>query len=205
MAKRDSFYGLEIKVVYEESVVCAYEEGDETFHLIHHEREDDYGHVVRKYKEAYIEVSRLTPAEDKLRREFEELEKAQQEKFDELYKAFLPFSEIERPKLERSRIEFLGEVEKLGEIDITKEEYNLLCGLDYLFFGGLSKFVIEGNGNTFYGIVTNGAGAHFDWAQLRSSYNPREISGADYLGLDSLREDVFELFKELFTSICEDL
>ena len=205
MAKRDDFYHLEIKVVYEESAVCAYEDGDETFHAIQHERDDDFGGVVRRYKEAYVKVTKLSPAEDKLRREFKELKKAQQEKIDELCASFAPFSKIEEPKLERSRIEFLEEVKKLGEIDITKEEYNLLSRLDHLFFGGLNKFVVEGNGKTFYGVVADGAGAHFDWAQLRSSNNPREICGADYLGANELKEEVFNLFEELFTSICEDL
>lgn len=203
MAKRDDFYSLEIKVVYEEHSVCAYEDGDETFHTIHHERDDDFGRVALKYKEAYIKVTKLTPAEGKLRAEFYELKKAQNEAFNALKEAFYPFSKIEEPKLERSRIEFLEEIEELGEIDITKEEYEVLSRLDYYFFGGREKFVIEGNGKTFYGVVPDRT--HFNWGQLRSSYNPREICGADYLGWNSLKEDVFELFNELFTSICEDL
>ena len=203
MAKRDDFYGLEIKVVYEEHSVCAYEDGDETFHTIHHERDDDFGRTSLKYKEAYIKVTKLTPAEGKLRAGFNEVKRAQQEAFNQLSIAFWPFSKIEEPKLERSRVEFLEEVEELGEIDITEDEYNLLSRLKHLFFGGREKFVIEGNGKTFYGVVPEGH--FFNWGQLRSSYNPREIYGADYLGWNSLKEDIFELFNELFTSIREDL
>lgn len=203
MAKRDDFYGLEIKVVYEEHSVCAYEDGDETFHTIHHEADDDFGGVALKYKEAYIKVTKLTPAEGKLRAEFNELKKAHEKTFNQLGIEFWPFSRIEEPKLERSRVEFLEEVEELGEIDITKEEYEVLSRLKCLFFGGREKFVIEGNGKTFYGVVPDRT--YFNWAQLRSFYNPREICGADYLGWNSLKEDVFELFKELFTSIREDL
>lgn len=203
MAKRDDFYGLEIKVIYEETHVCAYEDGDETFHTIQHERDDDFGCTRLKYKEAYIKVTKLTPAEGKLRAEFNELKRAQQETFNALKEAFYPFSKIEEPKLERSRIEFLEEVEEVGEIDITEEEYEVLRRMEYHFFGGREKFVIEGNGNTFCGIVPDRT--HFNWGQLRSSYNPREIYGADYLGWNSLKEDIFNLFNELFTSIREDL
>ena len=203
MAKRDDFYMLEIKVVYDKTSVCAYEDGDETFHLIPHEKDDDFGRVALKYKEAYIKVTKLTPAGGKLRAEFEELKKAHEKTFNQLSIEFWPFAKIEEPKLERSRVEFLEEVEELGEIDITKEEYEILSRLKHLFFGGREKFVIEGNGKTFYGVVPDRT--HFNWAQLRSSYNSREICGADYLGWNSLKEDVFELFNELFTSICEDL
>ena len=203
MAKRDDFYMLEIKVVYDKTSVCAYEDGDETFHLIPHERDDDFGRVALKYKEAYIKVTKLTPAEGKLRAEFEELKKAHEKTFNQLSIEFWPFSKIEEPKLERSRVEFLEEVEEVCEIDITKEEYEVLRRLDHLFFGGREKFVIEGNGKTFCGVVPNST--HFNWGQLRSSYNPREIYGADYLGWNSLKKDIFDLFNELFTSILEDL
>lgn len=203
MAKRDDFYSLEIKVMYEKSAVCAYEDGDETFHTIHHERDDDFGRVTLKYKEAYIKVSKLTPAEGKLRDEFNELKKTHEETFNQLSIEFWPFSKIEEPKLERSRVEFLEEVTEIGELTITKEEYEVLNRLDRLSFGGRNKFVLTGNGKTFYGVVPYRA--HFNWAQLRSSYNPREICGADYLGWNSLKEDVFDLFNELFTSIREDL
>ena len=203
MAKRDDFYSLEIKAIYEETHVCAYEDGDETFHTIQHEKDDDFGRTRLKYKEAYIKVTKLAPAEGKLRAEFNELKRAQQETFNALKEAFYPFSKIEEPKLERSRIEFLEEVEEVGEIDITKEEYEVLSRLKHFFFGGRERFVIEGNGNTFCGIVPDRT--HFNWGQLRSSYNPREIYGADYLGWNSLKEDIFNLFNELFTSIREDL
>ena len=201
MAKRDDFYGLEIKVVYEQHSVCAYEDGDETFHTIHHEADGDFGGVALKYKEAYIKVTKLTPAEGKLRAEFYELKKAQNEAFNALKEAFYPFSKIEEPKIERSRIEFIPEEETIGELNLTKEEYDFTLGLNKYFSFGRNKFVITGNGKNFLGVVT--PKEHFEWAQLRSSYNPREICSSNYI--DGMDRKIYEFFKDFFLSILEEL
>lgn len=202
MAKRDSFYRVELVVEYTEKGVCAYEDGDETFHTIHHESDDDFGSIYVTPKEAYVKAYELAPAETKLRNEFYDVMDAQKEALKSLRDAFSGYTSIEEPKLEKSRIEFCDE-KCVGELTITLEEYDILSKLDHLFNGGRDKFVLTGNGKTFCGVV--GRSDHFNWAQLRSSYNPREISGASFSGWNSFDKELFDLFYEIYLGIVEEL
>ena len=202
MAKRDSFFKIELAVEYTQKNICAYEDGDETFHTISHESDDDFGSVYLKPKEAYVKVYKLTPAENKLRNEFYDVLESQKEAFKSFRDAFSGYTTIEEPKLEKSRIEFSSE-EFVGELTITLDEYDTLSKLDHLFVGRRDQFVLTGNGKTFCGVVS--PSDHFNWAQLRSSYNPREISGASFSGWNSFDKNVFDLFYDIYLGIVEEL
>ncbi len=202
MAKRDSFLKFVVKANYEEKRVCAYEDGDETFHTIKYEKDDDEASVFHVFKNAYVEVYKCFPNEEGIRKEFEKVKEANKASYNSFKEAFKEFATLPEIKLEKSKIEF-SEEKKLGELDLSKEEYAFLANKESHTFGGRGKFLITYNGNDFLGVVTNSE--HFVWAQLRSEYHPREIQGATYIDKYGLPEDLYNLLYDLFQASLEEL
>lgn len=202
MAKRDSFIRFVVKANFEEKRVCAYEDGDETFHTIKYESEEDEAHVFREFKNAYIEVYKCFPNEENIRKEFEKVKEANKEAYDNLKDSFKEFATLSDVKLEKSNIEFSEEV-KIGELDLSKEEYAFLANKESHTFGGRGNFLITYNGKDFLGVVTDSE--HFIWAQLRSEYHPREVQGATYIDKYGLPEELYTLLYDLFQASLEEL
>ena len=202
MAKRDSFLKFVVKANYEEKRVCAYEDGDETFHTIKYEKDDDEASVFHVFKNAYVEVYKCFPNEEGIRKEFEKVKEANKASYNSFKEAFKEFATLPEIKLEKSKIEF-SEEKKLGELDLSKEEYAFLANKESHTCGGRGKFLITYNENDFLGVVTNSE--HFVWAQLRSEYHPREIQGATYIDKYGLPEDLYNLLYDLFQASLEEL
>lgn len=202
MAKRDSFLRFEVKANFEEKTVCAYEDGDETFHTIKYESEDDEAHVFREFKNAYIEVYKCFPNEDGIRAEFNKVKEANKEAYGNLKDSFKEFATLPEIKLETSKIEF-SEEKKMGELDLSKEEYSFLANKESHTFGGRGNFLIAYNGKEFLGVVTSRE--HFVWSQLRSEYHPREVQGATCIDKYGLPEDLYNLLYDLFQASIEEL
>lgn len=202
MAKRDSFLKFVVKANYEERTVCAYEDGDETFHTIKYESEEDEAHVFRTFKNAYVEVYRCFPNEAKLREDFNKVKEANKEAYDNLKYSFKEFAILPEIKIEKSKVEF-SEEKLLGELDLSKEEYTFLANKESHTFGGRGNFLITYNGKEFLGVVTDSE--HFVWSQLRSEYHPREIQGATCINKYGLPEDLYNLLYDLFQASLEEL
>ena len=202
MAKRDSFLRFVVKANFEEKRVVAYEDGDETFHYIKHEKDDDEAHVFREFKNAYIEVYKCFPNEDGIRKEFNKVKEANKEAYDNLKYSFKEFATLPEIKLEKSKVEF-SEEKLLGELDLNKEEYTFLANKESHTFGGMGNFLITYNGKEFLGVVTESE--HFVWSQLRSEYHPREIQGATCIDKYGLPEDLYNLLYDLFQASLEEL
>lgn len=202
MAKRDSFLRFAVKANFEEKRVVAYEDGDETFHTIKYESEEDEAHVFREFKNAYIEVSECFPNEEKLREDFNKIKEANKEAYDSFKESFKEFATLPDIKLEKSKIEF-SEEKILGELDLSKEEYSFLANKESHTFGGRGNFLITYNGKDFLGVVTSSE--HFIWAQLRSEYHPREVQGATYIDKYGLPEELYNLLYDLFQASIEEL
>ena len=202
MAKRDSFLKFVVKANFEEKRVVAYEDGDETFHYIKHEKDDDEAHIFREFKNAYIEVYKCFPNEDGIRKEFEKVKEASKEAYDNLKYSFKEFATLPEIKLEKSKVEF-SEEKLLGELDLSKEEYTFLANKESHTFGGMGNFLITYNGKEFLGVVTESE--HFVWSQLRSEYHPREVQGSTYIDKYGLPEDLYNLLYDLFQASIEEL
>lgn len=202
MAKRDSFLRFTVKANFEEKRVCAYEDGDETFHYIKHEKDDDEAHVFSVFKNAYIEVYKCFPNEDNIRKEFDKVKEANKEAYYSLKESFKEFATLPEIKLETSNIEF-SEEKKVSELDLSKEEYSFLANKESHTFGGRGNFLITYNGKEFFGVVTDSE--HFVWSQLRSEYHPREIQGSTYIDKYGLPEDLYNLLYDLFQASIEEL
>ena len=202
MAKRDSFLKFVVKANYEEKSVCAYEDGDETFHTIKYENTDDEAHVFRVFKNAYIEVYKYLPNEEGIREKFKKVKEANKEAYDSLKENFKEFATLPEIKLEKSKIEF-SEEKKLGELDLSKEEYAFLANKRSHTFGGMGNFLITFNGKEFLGLVTDSD--KFIWSQLRSEYHPREIRGATCIDKYGLPEELYNLLYDLFQASLEEL
>lgn len=201
MAKRDSFLKFVVKANYEEKSVCAYEDGDETFHTIKYENTDDEAHVFRAFKNAYVEVYKCFPNEEGIRENFKKVKEANKEAYYSLKENFKEFATLSEIKLEKSKIEF-SEEKRLGELDLNKEEYSFLANKESHTFGGRGNFLITYNGKDFLGVVTSSE--HFVWAQLRSEYHPREIQGATCIDKYGLPENLYSLLYELFQASLEE-
>ena len=202
MAKRDSFLKFVVKANYEEKSVCAYEDGDETFHTIKYEKDDDEASVFHVFKNAYVEVYKCFPNEEGIRKEFEKVKEANKASYNSFKEAFKEFATLPEIKLEKSKIEF-SEEKKLGELDLSKEECAFLANKESHTFGGMGNFLITYNGRDFLGVVTKSE--HFIWSQLRSEYHPREIQGATYIDKYGLPEDLYNLLYDLFQASLEEL
>lgn len=202
MAKRDSFLKFVVKANFEEKRVVAYEDGDETFHTIKYESEEDEAHVFSVFKNAYIEVYKCYPNEDGIRKEFEKLKEANKEAYDSLKDTFKKFATLPDIKLETSKVEF-SEEKLLGELDLSKEEYTFLANKKSHTFDGRGNFLITYNGKEFLGVVTSSE--RFIWSQLRSEYHPREIQRATCIDKYGLPEDLYSLLYDLFQASLEEL
>ena len=202
MAKRDSFLKFVVKANFEEKRVVAYEDGDETFHTIKYESEEDEAHVFREFKNAYIEVYKCFPNEEKLREDFNKIKEANKEAYDSFKESFKEFTTLPEIKLEKSKIEF-SEEKILGELDLSKEEYSFLANKESHTFGGRGNFLITYNSKDFLGVVTSSE--HFVWSQLRSEYHPREIQGSTCIDKYGLPEDLYSLLYDLFQASIEEL
>nr|DAI47266.1 MAG TPA: hypothetical protein [Caudoviricetes sp.] len=202
MAKRDSFLKFVVKANYEEKSVCAYEDGDETFHTIKYEKDDDEASVFHVFKNAYVEVYKCFPNEEGIRKEFEKVKEANKEAHNSLKDSFKEFTTLPEIKLEKSKIEF-SEEKILGELDLSKEEYSFLANKESHTFGGRGNFLITYNGKDFLGVVTSSE--HFIWSQLRSEYHPREVQGSTYIDKYGLPEELYNLLYDLFQASLEEL
>ena len=202
MAKRNSFLKFVVKANFEEKRVVAYEDGDETFHTIKYEKDDDKAHVFRELKNAYIEVYKCLPNEAKIREAFGFLKETHKEAYNNLKDSFKEFATLPEIKLEKSKIEF-SEEKKLGELDLSNEEYAFLANKASHTFEGRGNFLITYNGKEFLGVVTDSD--HFVWAQLRSEYHPREVQGSTYIDKYGLPEDLYSLLYDLFQASLEEL
>lgn len=202
MAKRDSFLKFVVKANFEEKRVVAYEDGDETFHYVKHENEEDEAHVFYEFKNAYIEVYKCFPNEDGIKERFNKVKEANKEAYDNLKSSFKEFATLPEIKLEKSKVDF-SEEKLLGELDLSKEEYTFLANKESHTFDGRGNFLITYNGKEFLGVVTNSD--HFVWSQLRSEYHPREVQGSTYIDKYGLPEDLYNLLYDLFQASIEEL
>lgn len=198
MAKRDSFLKFVVKTNFEEKRVVAYEDGDETFHTIKYESEEDEAHVFSVFKNAYIEVYKCFPKEENIRKVFEKVKETNKEVYDSLKDAFKEFATLPEIKFEKSKVEF-SEEKLLGKLDLSKEEYILLANEKSHTFGSRGIY----NGKDFLSVVTDSE--HFVCLQLRSEYHPREVQGAICIDKYGLPEDLNNLLYNLFLASIEEL
>ena len=206
MAKRDSYLKLIVRAEFEEKTVCAYEDGDETFHTIHHSDACEAS-TFQGFKRAWVEVYSIFPAEKKLLKEFNDLVASKKDAFYALRDSFSEFYDFPKIEINTSRVEFCEEERKLGELDLTEEEYDQLRA-DKDFFGKRGTFVIAYNGRNFEGLVRAGHPGFndkFSWKQLRSEWNPKEISGILREDWDYLSNRDYSLFKDLFEATLSEL
>lgn len=127
MAKRDSFLKFVVKANYEEKSVCAYEDGDEAFHYIKYEKDDDEAHVFRAFKNAYVEVYKCFPNEEGIRKEFEKVKEANKASYYSL-KSFQRVCSSTRCKTRKIKNRVFGREEarrtrlKQGRVRISCEQ-----------------------------------------------------------------------------------
>lgn len=206
MAKRDEYLKLIVRAEFEEKSVCAYEDGDETFHTIHH-GDDCEPSFYKVFKSAWAEVYSVKPAEQKLLKEFNDLVASKKDALYELKDAFSEFYKFPEVEIDTSRVEFCEEETRLGELYLSEEEYHQLMA-DKDYFKEEGTFVICYNGKNFTGLThvnSNGNGDKFSWAQLRSDWNPKEVNGIARSQWDYLSNRDYSLFEDLFESVRLDL
>ncbi len=206
MAKRDSYLKLIVRAEFEEKTVCAYEDGDETFHTIHHGDACEAS-TFQVFKRAWVEVYSIFPAEKKLLKEFNDLVASKKDAFYALRDSFSEFYEFPKIEINTSRVEFCEEERKLGELDLTEEEYDQLKA-DKDFFSKRGTFVICYNGKNFNGLAIAGQpgfNSKFNWEQLRSEWHPKEISGILREDWDYLKNRDYSLFEDLLEASLSEL
>lgn len=107
----------------------------------------------------------------------------------------------------RVSAQFSEEERKLGELDLTEEEYDQLKA-DKDFFSKRGTFVICYNGKNFNGLAIAGQpgfNSKFNWEQLRSEWHPKEISGILREDWDYLKNRDYSLFEDLLEASLSEL